>query len=279
MLWLGCSVVFLSLLSKMNLYGSFWWIIVGKDLIFIIGISYSLRYFFNAVIFVRLPKLYFYIIPLVALSIFYFIWASLSFLCVYTLATWGEMYFIDRDLIPNPEEAGFIMLVHFLHHPYIRAEFIYLFAIPLLVIVAQQAVSLKQAYQNMISEHIDVHADLALEEVAPQNPLHLGEFLKIKDRHKTLFLLFTDIIYIKAWGDYVQINLLGGRTQTVSYSLQEIEGKLNANFVRIHRSHIINIQYLSAVDASKVNLSNQIEIPIGVKYREKFYLYLELPFT
>ena len=51
-------------------------------------------------------------------------------------------------------------------------------------------------------------------------------------------------------------------------SLKELLKRLPPNFVRTHRSYIVNVQKINYIAAEEVSVGQQI-IPIGLKYKEE----------
>lgn len=98
------------------------------------------------------------------------------------------------------------------------------------------------------------------------------EYIKVKDGHKTIFIKPKEILYLKAYGDYVIVQTREGN-HLILTTLKAMGIKLpSENFIRIQRSYIINIEDINTVDATKVILkSNKEEIPIGLQYREAFF--------
>ncbi len=81
------------------------------------------------------------------------------------------------------------------------------------------------------------------------------------------FLKFEDIIYLKADGSYTHFMLHNKTKITVSKKIADYE-KLEAmgNFMRIHRSHIINLNKISKItknDGGFVVMDNQDELSIS----------------
>lgn len=98
------------------------------------------------------------------------------------------------------------------------------------------------------------------------------EYIKVKDRNRTLFLRPFEILYVQGWGDYVKIATSDGMIIS-SYSLKELEVMLpNRFFSRIQRSYIVNITHVGSVDATKVILkTGKHQLPLGLQYRTNFY--------
>lgn len=75
------------------------------------------------------------------------------------------------------------------------------------------------------------------------------------------------ILWIEAYGDYVKINTDQKMLMILS-TLKGIEGKLPENqFVRVHRSFIVNIKRIDNIDPSNLQIGTKI-IPISSTHRE-----------
>lgn len=82
------------------------------------------------------------------------------------------------------------------------------------------------------------------------------------------FIRPEEIIYIKSDNSYSELHLANGKKMIVSRSIKNFEDGLKENpcFCRIHRSYLINTQFVEKYDKSNggwVTLSNKIEIPIS----------------
>jgi two-component system, LytTR family, response regulator len=80
-------------------------------------------------------------------------------------------------------------------------------------------------------------------------------FLEINNR--SVFLGVSSIICISASGDYSEIYTADGKKLLIAKSLREWEERLPKNFVRIHRSTIINFEYVEKVE-SRFNRSYRV---------------------
>jgi DNA-binding LytR/AlgR family response regulator len=93
-------------------------------------------------------------------------------------------------------------------------------------------------------------------------PMLLADSLFVRTNNLTVKIPLIDIRYIKADGNYSQI-----QTKDKSYvlrsTLKEIEGKLDGNrFYRTHKSYIVNLEQLSAINSEYV-VVNEERLPIG----------------
>ena len=94
-------------------------------------------------------------------------------------------------------------------------------------------------------------------------------FIFVKADKKSIKLNFADIVYIEGLSDYIKIH-----TQTKSVvtkltvkSMEEILPK--KQFPRIHKSYIVSIQHIDAIDGNQVEIANK-KLPIGQSYRQAF---------
>lgn len=103
-------------------------------------------------------------------------------------------------------------------------------------------------------------------EVNPNNP----EFLFVRSNHKIVKIQPKDIAYIEALSDYIVIHT-EKESHTVHSTMKGINSKLETfkNFVRVHRSYIINVEHIDTVQDVQV-IINGNPIPIGRSYRTDF---------
>ncbi len=88
----------------------------------------------------------------------------------------------------------------------------------------------------------------------------------VKDGNKLVQLYFNQIYFIKSESNYVIFQL--GKKQIMSLiSLKELLTKLPNNFVRTHRSYIVNVHKIDYIASEEVSI-DQKQLPIGQKYKE-----------
>ena len=93
------------------------------------------------------------------------------------------------------------------------------------------------------------------------------EYIFIKDDGLLSKVMQNDIMYCEALGDYVKVHLKD-KTHVVYSTMKNLEDKLKVNkqFVRVHRSYLINLNFLENIDAETSVVGGRI-IPIGNKYK------------
>lgn len=99
-------------------------------------------------------------------------------------------------------------------------------------------------------------------------------FLVLKGNAKGKFhkIIPEDILYIESELHYIHIYLKNQDSLTVHLTIPEIASRLGTGeFIRIHRSFIINLKWLQAVEQNQVRISGiPALLPVGRDFREPF---------
>ena len=94
------------------------------------------------------------------------------------------------------------------------------------------------------------------------------DYILVKSDFKVFRLFYKDILYIESMKEYVAYHTKYGRTLSL-YSLKKLQQELPADkFMRIHKSHIVNIDMVSALEGNMVHLRDK-RIPIGSSYKDE----------
>jgi len=90
-----------------------------------------------------------------------------------------------------------------------------------------------------------------------------GKFVKIK---------LTNIIFIESQNKYITIHTRDGETITTMLNIGNLDNKLsNDRFIRIHKSFVIAIPFITVIQGNLVHLEHTKSIiPIGQTYKETF---------
>lgn len=116
-------------------------------------------------------------------------------------------------------------------------------------------------YENQIQK-IESPAPTPLT-ILPKAPTSDHLFVNANKKH--IKISFEDILYIESIKDYVRIHTKETSTMT-KFKISEFEKKLPENFLRIHRSFIVNTYQITAYTAHDVEIGDK-EIPIGGSYK------------
>ena len=104
-------------------------------------------------------------------------------------------------------------------------------------------------------------------------------FLFLKSEYKIRRINFDDILYVEGLKDYIKVYLKGEDKPVLSLSsLKVMEEKLpSLNFMRVHRSYIVNLSQVNQVDRSRI-VFGKVYIPVSDQYKEKFQEFLDRNF-
>lgn len=91
------------------------------------------------------------------------------------------------------------------------------------------------------------------------------DFTFVKVDTKLVKVLFDDVCYVEALGDYVHIVM--PHSKLIVYStMKAVEEKFPSSvFVRAHRSFIVNLKRVQAIEDNTITIENK-QIPIGQTY-------------
>lgn len=103
------------------------------------------------------------------------------------------------------------------------------------------------------------------------------DFFNIKSEIKgrIIKIKFDQVIYIEGASNYIQIFTTEGKHMTY-LTMREIERHLPKKlFVRIHRSFIININFVTVTERSQVRMQGDIALKMGDHYKERFLAIMD----
>ncbi len=97
----------------------------------------------------------------------------------------------------------------------------------------------------------------------------------IKSDYKLVKISLPEVLYIEGMKDYVKIFLSTQERPVLTLmSLKALEEQLPAkSFMRVHRSYIVNLNRIDAVERSQINIRSTL-IPVADQYKESFQQYL-----
>ena len=92
------------------------------------------------------------------------------------------------------------------------------------------------------------------------------QFVYIKQKNYFLKIKFDNILFLKSDHVYIEILTLQNDKYVVRESLSDFETKLNDDFVRIHRSYIVNSKYIDLVEINSIKVQTH-SLPLAKQYR------------
>jgi DNA-binding LytR/AlgR family response regulator len=104
------------------------------------------------------------------------------------------------------------------------------------------------------------------EEVTSQNQeITANDHIYVNSNKKYIKIAFDDILYVESLKDYVRIHLSDQKVMTKD-TIGNFLKKLPSQFLRIHRSFLINTTKVTAFTSMDVEIGTK-EIPIGASYK------------
>ncbi|WP_438727442.1 LytR/AlgR family response regulator transcription factor [Parasphingorhabdus sp. DH2-15] len=150
--------------------------------------------------------------------------------------------------------------------------FFLLVAFFLLILFVYQARSLAAEARERRSEEARANR---LEQALAQLGEHSEpDYIDVKEAGKLERIATVDIMHCSGADGYCELTLANGRTLLHNASLNEMEDALPATFLRIHRSHIVNIRFIQSLvrDASgtgTLQLQDSIALPVSRRIMPK----------
>ncbi len=114
---------------------------------------------------------------------------------------------------------------------------------------------------------------------AQQESEKKADHLFVKSEYKLIRIDLAEVLYFEGWKDYIKIHLEGQAKPILTLmSLKALEEKLPSDqFMRVHRSYIVNLLKIKLVERSRIVVGD-FAIVVAEQYREKFQQYLSNKF-
>lgn len=126
------------------------------------------------------------------------------------------------------------------------------------------------AINKFIETQTTQHTDITIH----QNNNSENHFIYVREKNIVHKIPLKNIEYIESNGDYITIHTTEKRT-TIRSTIASIETMLkNTNFVRIHRSFIINIEHIFSFSSHSIFMREK-ELPIGPVYKNEVFKALD----
>ncbi|MBF9222945.1 LytR/AlgR family response regulator transcription factor [Hymenobacter ruricola] len=178
-----------------------------------------------------------------------------------------DLLFLDVEM---PLMSG-IELLGTLQHP------------PLVVLITSSKDYAVQAFEHAVVDYLVKPVSYARFLQAAQKALEMAErqpaaeadaiqasgpnaeFTFVKVDSKLVRVTFEEVRYVEALGDYVHI--ITGSSKLIVYStMKAVEEKFpSRRFVRVHRSFIVNVNHIQALEDNSLVVENK-HIPVGQTY-------------
>lgn len=96
------------------------------------------------------------------------------------------------------------------------------------------------------------------------------DFLFVRTEARLVKVTFNALLYVEAMQNYCVLHTTDVRVMTLQPMRQMQEQLPEEQFVRVHKSYIVNISSIDSVERSRIFIGKTI-IPVGDSYRDEFY--------
>ncbi|MEX0315959.1 MAG: LytR/AlgR family response regulator transcription factor, partial [Allomuricauda sp.] len=99
------------------------------------------------------------------------------------------------------------------------------------------------------------------------------EIIFVNQGHRKIKVHLNDVRYIESFKDYINIHIAHKQIR-VKENIGVFQKRLGKRFLRIHRSYIVNSEYVTGYTKNDVEME-ELELPIGSSYRENVLGFFE----
>ena len=111
---------------------------------------------------------------------------------------------------------------------------------------------------------------------SPVTLQHDDEFLFVKSEYKIIRINYKDIRYIEGMREYVRIFIDNHEPVMSLMSIKKLAEHLpEREFMRVHRSFVVNLNKITTVERNRIIFDNKIYIPVSEQYNAQFQKFLE----
>ena len=119
------------------------------------------------------------------------------------------------------------------------------------------------------------HNNAPLTLTAEPEPEQTDENIFLKTEHKVVRVKIAVIRYIEGMSEYLKVHVDGqSRPIIMLLAMKRMEERLPSNFLRIHRSYIVNMNHVQEVTKNRIVMDTDTNLPIGDMYKDALSEYL-----
>ncbi|MDY0277534.1 MAG: LytTR family DNA-binding domain-containing protein [Acholeplasma sp.] len=137
------------------------------------------------------------------------------------------------------------------------------------------------ATDYLIKDEHDEKFDILFKKTVSNLQLNFyGEFITFKSNNTDYLFELNQIKYFENYKRLIIIHLHNQESHEFYYKIGDLKNRLEANdFVLVHRSYLVNMQYIKKISKTELTLKDNSLIPVSRTYyndlKEKFINYLK----
>ncbi len=117
-------------------------------------------------------------------------------------------------------------------------------------------------------EDLLIAIDIGLYNASREKKNEIDQELVVKEGRALIRIFHKTILWIEADGNYTTIQLISNKRHVIRTTLGELEEQLSSpNFIRIHKSYLVNKIHVTEVRANSIITDNQ-ELSVGRTYQQ-----------
>lgn len=122
---------------------------------------------------------------------------------------------------------------------------------------------------NKIKQHFD------LVKPGKEEPASEMDHLYVKSGYKLVRMELKNIKYIESMHEYIRFHLANQKPVMTLASMKSIEEMLpSAKFIRVHRSFIVNTDWIKVIERNRIIFEDSVYIPVSDQYKSRFMDFL-----
>ncbi|MCR4766029.1 MAG: LytTR family DNA-binding domain-containing protein [Bacteroidaceae bacterium] len=99
--------------------------------------------------------------------------------------------------------------------------------------------------------------------------------LFVKSEYRMVRIDIARIRYVEAMSEYLRLHLEDESKPVIALlSMKKLEERLPSNFIRVHRSYIVNVQKIQHIERGRIVMNKETYIPISEGYKDVFNQFL-----
>jgi len=96
-------------------------------------------------------------------------------------------------------------------------------------------------------------------------------FIQSHGKGKFVKIIKDDILYIESAQNYLQIHICGYSYVTYLTIAEVVAVLPEEQFIRVHKSFLVNLKHVNSIDGTSLYLSNTTKIALGRNYKKGFF--------
>ncbi len=122
---------------------------------------------------------------------------------------------------------------------------------------------------NKVSERMNLKRNIS-SAASTETSKPEKDYFMVKADYKLYRIDYASLIYIEGQSEYVTFHMKDKKRITAYYSLKKLEEELPSDqFIRVHKSYIVSIANIEAVEGNMVLINGQ-RLSIGKNYKDAF---------